>query len=121
MFGKLKEDMDRTGKVDGAYCKLLEARGEKLPTKRQSTQHYVSHAVHVQKMLDAGEIERVNAENRRLTEELKTAYQPAQEIGIAAGLSGDPNLIADFRSGDPHMRFAIRAGLAPEGATKLTH
>jgi DNA polymerase I len=45
----------------------------------------------------------------------------AQEIGIAAGLSGDPALIADFQSGDPHMRFAIRAGLAPEGATKRTH
>ena len=43
----------------------------------------------------------------------------AQEIGIGAGLSGDPNLIADL--GDPHMRFAVRAGLAPEGATKLTH
>ena len=45
----------------------------------------------------------------------------AQEIGIGAGLSGDPSLIADFQSGDPHMRFAIRAGLAPEGATKHTH
>jgi DNA polymerase I len=45
----------------------------------------------------------------------------AQEIGIAAGLSGDPALIADFQSGDPHMRFAIRAGLAPEGATKRSH
>jgi DNA polymerase-1 len=44
----------------------------------------------------------------------------AQEIGIAAGLSGDPALIADFKSGDPHMRFAIRAGLAPEWATKDT-
>jgi DNA polymerase-1 len=45
----------------------------------------------------------------------------AQEIGIGAGLSRDPALIADFQSGDPHMRFAIRAGLAPEGATKRTH
>jgi len=45
----------------------------------------------------------------------------AQEIGIAAGLSRDPALLADFRSGDPHLRFAIRAGLAPEGATKRTH
>jgi DNA polymerase I len=42
----------------------------------------------------------------------------AQEIGIAAGLSGDPALIEDFRSGDPHMKFAIRAGLAPAWATK---
>ena len=45
----------------------------------------------------------------------------AQEIGIGAGLCGDPALIADFQSGDPHMRFAIRAGLAPEWATKRSH
>jgi len=45
----------------------------------------------------------------------------AQEIGIAAGLSGDPALIADFQFGDPHMRFAIRAGLAPAWATKRSH
>ena len=45
----------------------------------------------------------------------------AQEIGIGAGLSHDLALIADFQSGDPHMRFAIRAGLVPEGATKHTH
>ena len=41
----------------------------------------------------------------------------AQEIGIAAGLSDDPALIADFQAGDPHMNFAIRVGLAPIGAT----
>jgi DNA polymerase-1 len=45
----------------------------------------------------------------------------AQEVGIAAGLSRDPALLADFQSGDPHMRFAIRAGLAPEWATKRSH
>jgi hypothetical protein len=45
----------------------------------------------------------------------------AQEIGIGAGLSRDPDLVTDFQSGDPHMRFAVRAGLAPEGATKHTH
>ena len=45
----------------------------------------------------------------------------AQEIGIAAGLSGDPALIADFQAGDPHMGFAIRAGLAPPEATAETH
>jgi hypothetical protein len=44
-----------------------------------------------------------------------------QEIGIGAALSGDPMMIADFQSGDPHMRFAIRAGLAPVGATAQTH
>jgi hypothetical protein len=45
----------------------------------------------------------------------------SQEPGIAAGLSQDPALIADYRSGDLHMRFAIRAGLAPEWATKRSH
>jgi DNA polymerase-1 len=45
----------------------------------------------------------------------------AQEIGIGAGLSGDPALIADFQAGDPHIRFAIRAGLAPPGANKDSH
>jgi DNA polymerase I-like protein with 3'-5' exonuclease and polymerase domains len=42
-----------------------------------------------------------------------------QEPFIAAGLSRDPTLIADL--GDLHMRFAIRAGLAPEWATKHSH
>jgi DNA polymerase family A len=42
----------------------------------------------------------------------------AQEPGLAAAFSQDPNLLADYRSGDLHMRFAIRAGLAPPGATK---
>jgi len=45
----------------------------------------------------------------------------AQEIWMGAGLSGDPAYITDCQSGDPHIRFAIRAGLAPEGATKHTH
>jgi hypothetical protein len=45
----------------------------------------------------------------------------AQEIGIGAGLSGDPALLADFQAGDPHIRFAIRAGLAPPGADKYSH
>jgi DNA polymerase family A len=45
----------------------------------------------------------------------------AQEVGIAAGLSNDAALLADFRTGDVHMQFAIRAGLAPAGATKHTH
>ena len=44
-----------------------------------------------------------------------------QEIGVVAGLSGDPVLTADFQAGDPHIRFAVRAGLAPEGATKDSH
>jgi hypothetical protein len=45
----------------------------------------------------------------------------AQEIGIAAALSGDSQMWADYASGDPHMDFAIRANLAPAGATKATH
>jgi hypothetical protein len=45
----------------------------------------------------------------------------AQEFGLGAGLSKDPEMIADFQSGDPHMGLAIRIGLAPEGATKKSH
>jgi DNA polymerase I len=45
----------------------------------------------------------------------------AQEIAIAAALSGDERMIADYESGDSHMGFAIAAGLAPAGATKKTH
>jgi hypothetical protein len=45
----------------------------------------------------------------------------AQEIGLGSGLSHDPAMIADFQSGDPHLRLAIRAGLAPQSAVKATH
>jgi DNA polymerase-1 len=45
----------------------------------------------------------------------------AQEIGIAAALSGDHFLIDSIASGDPYMHFAVLAGLAPEGADKKTH
>lgn len=45
----------------------------------------------------------------------------AQEIGIAAGLSGDERLGDAYSSGDPYMRFAIDAGLAPTGASALSH
>jgi hypothetical protein len=45
----------------------------------------------------------------------------AQEFGLGAGLSGDPAMIADFLSGDPHLGLAVRTGLAPEGATKNSH
>ena len=44
-----------------------------------------------------------------------------QEFGIAAALSGDPNMIAAYLSGDPYIAFAIQAGAAPPGATKQTH
>ena len=45
----------------------------------------------------------------------------SQEIGIAAGLSGDPALIAAYQSGDVYLAFAKQAGLAPEDATKQSH
>jgi DNA polymerase I len=45
----------------------------------------------------------------------------AQEPGLGAGLSNDPALLEDYRTGDPHLAFAIRRGLAPPGATKKTH
>ena len=45
----------------------------------------------------------------------------AQEIGIAAALSGDPELLKAVESSDPYLSFAHRAGLVPDGATKQTH
>jgi hypothetical protein len=45
----------------------------------------------------------------------------AQEVAIAAVLSGDLALLDAVISGDPYIAFAIRAGLAPAGATKDTH
>ena len=44
----------------------------------------------------------------------------SQEVCVAACLSGDDRMIADCETGDPHMDFAIRAGLAPPGAAKAT-
>jgi DNA polymerase-1 len=44
----------------------------------------------------------------------------SQEVGIAAALSGDENMMADFAAGDPYIQFGIRAGLLPAGATKTT-
>jgi len=43
------------------------------------------------------------------------------EFGIAAALSGDPRMLSAYESGDVYMAFAIEAGAAPAGATKLTH
>jgi DNA polymerase family A len=43
-----------------------------------------------------------------------------QEIVIMAGRSGDPAMIEDYLSGDPHLRFGKRAGLVPADATKDT-
>jgi DNA polymerase I len=45
----------------------------------------------------------------------------AQEFGIAAVLSGDPNMLADYRSGDPYTAFAKRAGAIPSSGSKRTH
>ena len=44
-----------------------------------------------------------------------------QEFGIAAALSGDTNMIAAYRSGDPYLQFAIQAGAVPKDATKGSH
>jgi DNA polymerase-1 len=44
-----------------------------------------------------------------------------QEFGIAAALSGDPNMLHAYRSGDPYLAFAIQSGAVPTGATKQSH
>lgn len=45
----------------------------------------------------------------------------SQDIGIAAALSGDTALLADYYADDIYLRFMIRAGLVPEDANKATH
>src|SRR5262249_25057827 len=45
----------------------------------------------------------------------------AAEIGIAAALSGDANLMEAYKSGDPYLTFAKQAGAAPPEATKQSH
>jgi hypothetical protein len=45
----------------------------------------------------------------------------AQEIAIAAALSGDERMINDYISGDPYIGFAKAARLVPADATKATH
>jgi DNA polymerase I-like protein with 3'-5' exonuclease and polymerase domains len=45
----------------------------------------------------------------------------SQEMGIAAALSGDPALLAAYRTGDIYLAFAKQAGLAPPDATKASH
>jgi hypothetical protein len=44
-----------------------------------------------------------------------------QEFGIAAALSGDPNMLAAYQSGDPYLGFAKLAGAVPADATKDSH
>jgi hypothetical protein len=41
-----------------------------------------------------------------------------QEFGIAAALSGDQGMIDDYKSPDPYLGFAIRAGKVPQGAKR---
>jgi hypothetical protein len=45
----------------------------------------------------------------------------AQELGIAAALSGDLVMQDAYRSGDPYLYLAKRAGAVPADATKRTH
>jgi hypothetical protein len=40
-----------------------------------------------------------------------------QEIGIAAALSGDPELLAAYLTGDPYVAFAKKVGAIPDWAT----
>lgn len=45
----------------------------------------------------------------------------AEELAIAAYLSGDEALMNTYLEGDPYIGFAILAGAAPLGASKETH
>ena len=44
-----------------------------------------------------------------------------QELGIAAALSGDGNMLKAYQSGDPYLRFAQMAKAVPDSATKDSH
>lgn len=45
----------------------------------------------------------------------------SQEIAVAAGLSGDKRLIADYAAGDPYLAFAKSSRLVPQDATRQSH
>jgi hypothetical protein len=45
----------------------------------------------------------------------------AQELAIAAALSGDSVMQDAYKSGDPHLYLARRVGAVPDYATKKTH
>jgi DNA polymerase I-like protein with 3'-5' exonuclease and polymerase domains len=60
----------------------------------------------------------IQAKEGRVIVELDIAQE---EFGIAAALSQDPAMMETYRSGDPYMTFAIKAGAAPAHATKQTH
>ncbi len=44
-----------------------------------------------------------------------------QEFGIAAALSGDPQMLEAYASGDPYLTFAKQARAVPHEATKESH
>jgi hypothetical protein len=44
-----------------------------------------------------------------------------EELGIAAKLSGDREMLAAYLSGDPYLEFAKQAGAVPFDATKQSH
>ena len=44
-----------------------------------------------------------------------------QEFAIAGALSGDPQMLAAYESGDCYLAFAKQAGAVPEDATKKSH
>jgi hypothetical protein len=44
-----------------------------------------------------------------------------QEVGIAAKLSGDEQMIAAYLTGDPYLAFGEQCGKLPRGATKASH
>ena len=45
----------------------------------------------------------------------------SQEIGIAAALSGDPNMIEGYVKGDPYLAFAKQIRMVPPDATAQSH
>jgi len=45
----------------------------------------------------------------------------SQEIAVAGYLSGDPNMIGDYRTGDFYLTYARAEGLVPPDATKDSH
>jgi hypothetical protein len=45
----------------------------------------------------------------------------SQEFALAAALSGDDAMTADYDSGDPYIALAVRAGAVSAGATKTSH
>ncbi len=45
----------------------------------------------------------------------------SQQVGIAAGLSGDERLIEAYETGDPYLGFGKQAGVIPPDATRESH